>query len=85
MTTSEAQVRADIRRIQRQRLWILALGVLAVIVLGGAILRAPVQGWIAVLILVSVSLATAGRSYRLLGRRRIELLGHLAGEGRREV
>jgi len=81
MTTSEAELRAEVRRIERQRLWIVVLGVLAVLLLGVATLRAPVQGWLPVLIVVSVSLGTAGRNYRSLGRRRVELRDHPAGEG----
>jgi uncharacterized membrane protein HdeD (DUF308 family) len=80
MTTSESQLRTEVRQIERQRFWIVVLGVIAVAVLGAAVLRAPVQGWIAVLILVATGLAAAGRNYRSLARRRIELLDNLASE-----
>lgn len=85
MAMSDAELRADVRKMERQRIWIVALGLLAVIVLGAAILRLPVQGWIAILIVVSVSLGTAGRSYRSMGRRRAELLQYLGGEGNHQV
>lgn len=78
MAQRESQSGDDLKAIDRKRSWIVGTAVLALVVLAVALFRAPPGAFVAVAVIILISLKKAAVRYRALGKRKADLLDGLS-------